>query len=62
MIDVKKIIAVILLAITVFSLYSCGSSSTGSSRYQLHDKDGNINWEYYNDMQDYFKKHPEKRP
>lgn len=61
MIDVKKIIAVILLATTVFSLYSCGSSSTGSSSYQLHDKDGNINWEY-NDMQDYFKKHPEKRP
>ena len=58
----KKVIAVILLVATILlGTSACGGSSSSSS-YQLHDKDGNINWEYYNDMQDYFKKHPEKRP
>ena len=41
---------------------SGGCSSKSSSSYQLHNKDGSINWEYYNDMQDYFEKHPEKLP
>lgn len=57
----KKTVAVVMMIVTIIlGLSSCGGSS--SSSYQLHDKDGNINWEYYNDMQDYFKKHPEKLP
>ncbi|MBQ6120091.1 MAG: hypothetical protein IJK98_12720 [Clostridia bacterium] len=56
----KVIIAILLVVVMLFGLGACGGSS--SSSYQLHKKDGSINWEYYNDMQDYFKKHPEKRP
>lgn len=58
----KKGVAVILLAFMLFGMSACMGSSSSSSSYQLHDKDGNINWDYYNDMQDYFEKHPEKRP
>ena len=57
----KKITAVFICIIVIM----CGASSCGgssSSSYQLHDKDGNVNWDYYNDMQDYFDKHPEKLP
>ena len=46
-------------------LVSCEGGSCSdysSSSYQLHNKDGTINWKYYNDMQDYFAKHPEKLP
>ncbi|MBQ7638782.1 MAG: hypothetical protein IJS90_07775 [Clostridia bacterium] len=58
----KRTFLVFLLIITVIiGTSACGGSSSSSS-YQLHDKDGNINWDYYNDMQDYFEKHPEKRP
>ena len=58
-----SIIAVIVVVIgMIIGLASCSDSGSSSSSYQLHNKDGSINWNYYNDMQDYFNKHPEKRP
>ena len=58
-----SIIAVIVVVIgMIIGLASCSDSGSSSSRYQLHNKDGSINWNYYNDMQDYFAKHPEKLP
>ena len=57
---VKRIIlAVVLMARMLIGFGACNDSS---SSYQLHNKDGSINWEYYNDMQDYFAEHPEKLP
>lgn len=58
----KKIVIPAVIALVfmlLFGLTTCGSSS---SSYDLHDKNGNINWNYVNDMNDYFNKHPEKRP
>lgn len=58
-----SIIAVIVVVIgMIIGLASCSDSGSSSSSYQLHNKDGSINWNYYNDMQDYFAKHPEKLP
>ncbi len=54
----KKIIALLLLALMIVGFCACDDSSS----YSLHNKDGSINWEYYNDMQDYFEKNPDKRP
>lgn len=56
----KKIMVAIMLLMFLLSLTACSGSS--SSSYQLHDKNGNINWEYYNDMQDYFERNPDKLP
>lgn len=52
-------IIIVICFFVVAALTSCGDSS---SSYDLYNKDGSINWEYYNDMQNYFEKHPEKRP
>ena len=49
---------IINLAIMTMLLAGC----TSSSNYQLHNKDGSLNKQYVNDMNDYFKKHPEKNP
>ena len=58
-----SIIAVIVVVIgMIIGLASCSDSGSSSSNYQLHNKDGSINWNYYNDMQDYFAKHSEKLP
>lgn len=56
----KTVVAVLLGMMMLFGITGCNSSS--SSSYQLHNKDGSLNWEYYNDMQNYFKEHPEKLP
>ena len=57
----SSIIAIIIAIVLLMGLL--GSCSDGSSSsYQLHNKDGSLNMQYYNDMQDYFAKHPEKRP
>ena len=56
------IIVLVLVFAIIIGVASCGSSGSSSSSYQLHNKDGSSNWQYYNDMQDYFDKHPEKRP
>ncbi len=57
------VIAIIVAIVLLMGLIgSCGGGGSSSSSYQLHNKDGTINQQYYNDMQDYFNKHPEKRP
>ena len=55
-------VIIAIIAAIIMGLVSCSGGSGSSSSYQLHNKDGSINWEYYNDMQDYFAKHPDKRP
>ena len=56
-------LAIIFVVVLCILFASCdGSSSRSNSSYQLHNKDGTNNWKYYNDMQDYFAKHLEKRP
>ncbi len=55
------IIVIVLIAAIIFGIASCGGGASSSS-YQLHNSDGSINWDYYNDMQNYFAKHPEKLP
>ena len=54
----KVICMIIILAIMTILVAGC----TSSSSYQLHNKDGSLNQKYVNDMNDYFKKHPEKNP
>ena len=51
----------LILAIMTMALFAMGSGSDSSS-YQLHNKDGSLNQDYVNDMNDYFEKHPEKLP
>lgn len=58
----KILLILTLIVCIVIGIASCSPSGGSSSSYQLHNKDGSINREYYNDMQDYFKKHPEKLP
>lgn len=48
-----------MLAMTVV-LSAC--SDGASSSYNLHNKDGSLNMQYIQDMNDYFEKHPEKLP
>lgn len=59
----KKVTRIICLALSLVLMVllatGCGSSS---SSYQLHNKDGSLNREYVNDMNEYFKEHPEKLP
>ncbi len=58
-----SIIIIVMFVIAILiGFASCGGGGSSSSSYQLHNKDGSINWEYYSDMQDYFAKHPEKLP
>lgn len=66
--ETKKKILLALFIIGTFLMTTCmyvsceqGCDNSHSS-YQLYNKDGTINWKYYNDMQDYFAKHPEKLP
>ena len=60
----KNIIYLIILCVSlVIIVVACSvSSGSSSSDYSLHNKDGSLNIRYYNEMQDYFNKHPEKRP
>ena len=44
----------------IVCVWGCARPYSGS--YQLHNKDGSLNWEYVTDMWDYFEKHPEKNP
>lgn len=57
--EYKKRAAIIGIIIGIMIFLS---SCSGSSSYQLHNKDGSLNMQYYNDMQTYFNNHPEKRP
>ncbi len=56
----------ILLAIVFIvgwiSVFVWGCARPYSGNYQLHNKDGSLNWEYVTDMWDYYEKHPEKNP
>ena len=54
------IIVITLLVIVLGIVFFGGDGS--SSSYQLHNKDGSINWNYYSDMQDYFARNPDKLP
>ena len=56
----KSILLISLLIVIAVSLSACSSSS--SSCYSLHNKDGSLNMQYVQDMSDYFEKHPEKLP
>ena len=58
----KIVLIVVIIIFTLFALFSCAEGGSSSSSYDLYNKDGSINWQYYNDMQNYFEKHPEKRP
>jgi len=55
----KRIIALFILLIVLCTILTACSSS---SSYDLHNKDGSLNMQYVQDMNDYFKKHPEKLP
>lgn len=59
--DKIKLILTLIVWI-VIGIASCNSIRDTPSSYELHNKDGSINWEYFDNMQDYFKKHPEKLP
>ena len=59
----KTIVLSIIIVVIVFLLLkACSSSSISNSSYQLHNKDGSLNMKYVDDMNDYFKKHPDKLP
>lgn len=55
----KRIALMVMLLVLMVMLTGCGGSS---SSYQLKNKDGSLNMKYVNDMNNYFKKHPEKLP
>jgi hypothetical protein len=57
---ITRMVCLCLVLVTM-ALFAMGSGSSSSS-YQLHNKDGSLNKDYVNDMNDYFKKHPEKLP
>lgn len=48
--------ALVLATTTVFTT-GCSSSS---SNYQLHNSDGSLNMKFLNDMNNYYKSHPDK--
>lgn len=51
----------LVLVMATMAIFAMGSGSSDSS-YQLHNKDGSLNMDYVNDMNEYFKKHPDKLP
>lgn len=53
---------VVIGIVVLLIAFSCAFGKESRSSYDLHNSDGSINWNYYNDMQDYFSKHPEKNP
>ena len=55
----KSVLLTVVLLILLGILTGCGGSS---SSYQLRNKDGSLNMKYVNNLNNYFKKHPEKLP
>lgn len=55
-------IAIGVILFIVFFVGSCSGQYKNSSSYQLHNKDGSLNWNYIQDMQDYFKANPDELP
>ncbi len=56
------IIVVLAIIIIIIAASSGACSSSSSSSYDLHNPDGSLNMEYVDDMNEYFKNHPEKLP
>ena len=60
--EMKKVLQMICLMICLFTITFVAVGCSSESTYQLHNKDGSLNQDYIDDMNEYFEKHPEKLP